>query len=75
MSDENTLTEAEAAEDELRRLGLCNVRVHCSGDGDAWLEAPAAQISSIAREPLRTEVVRVVLAAGFSRVSIGLSPR
>jgi len=71
---ENPPAEAEAAEDELRRLGLRDVRVRCL-DGRAWLEAPSAQIASIAREPLRSEVVRVVRSAGFDDVAIGLEPR
>ncbi|UNK70719.1 hypothetical protein [Microbacterium sp. H1-D42] len=74
MNEDNTLTEAESAEDELRRLGLRDIRVRCCG-GDAWLDAPADQISSITREPLRSEVVRVVKAAGFTHVGIGLNPR
>lgn len=74
MSDDNTLTDAESAEDELRRLGLRDVRVRCCGDGSARLDAPALQISTIAREPLRSEVVRVVQAAGFNQVSLGLNP-
>lgn len=74
MNEDNTLTEAESAEDELRRLGLRDIRVRCC-NGDAWLDAPADQISSITREPLRGEVVRVVQAAGFTNVGIGLSIR
>lgn len=74
VNEDNTLTDAESAEDELRRLGLRDVRVRCCSGGDAWLDAPSEQISSISREPLRSEVVRVVQAAGFSRVALNLLP-
>lgn len=73
MSDEEASTDAATAEDELRRLGVRNVRVDAVNDGIAWLSAPTEQIGLIAQEPLRTEVVRVVQASGFDRVGIWLS--
>lgn len=63
--------QVEAAEGELRRLGLADVRVRHHGEL-ARLEAPRADLASIATEPLRGEVLRAVRSAGFRAVAIDL---
>lgn len=64
-------TDAAAAESELRRLGLAQVRIRGCGEL-AWLDLPVSQARMIARDPLRGEVVRAVVAAGFTRVAVSI---
>ncbi len=63
--------QVEAAESELRRLGLAAIRVRHHGEL-ARLEAPRADLASMATEPLRGEVLRAVRSAGFRVVAIDL---
>lgn len=63
--------QVEAAESELRRLGLEEIRVRHHGDL-ARLEAPHADLASLAAEPLRGEVLRAVRSAGFRSVAVDL---
>src|SRR5665647_681351 len=65
------LAQVEAAESELRRLGLRDLRVRHHGDV-ARLEVPVEGIAAVATPPLRDEVVRVVRAAGFRFVALDL---
>ncbi|MFJ3405023.1 hypothetical protein [Promicromonospora sp. NPDC090134] len=74
VADEAVADEAvqvEAAESELRRLGLEEIRVRHHGDL-ARLEAPHADLASLAVEPLRGEVLRAVRSAGFRSVAVDL---
>ncbi|WP_275001446.1 hypothetical protein [Promicromonospora iranensis] len=61
----------EAAESELRRLGLEEIRVRHHGDL-ARLEAPHRDLTALAAEPLRGEVLRAVRSAGFRSVAVDL---
>jgi uncharacterized protein len=63
--------QVEAAESELRRLGLDEIRVRHHGDL-ARLEAPHGDLTSMASEPLRGEVLRAVRSAGFRSVAVDL---
>lgn len=63
--------QVEAAESELRRLGLEEIRVRHHGDL-ARLEAPHRDLASLAAEPLRGEVLRAVRSAGFRSVAVDL---
>lgn len=63
--------QVEAAESELRRLGLEEIRVRHHGDL-ARLEAPHHDLASVAAEPLRGEVLRAVRSAGFRSVAVDL---
>ncbi|MEV0952068.1 hypothetical protein [Promicromonospora sp. NPDC050249] len=63
--------QVEAAESELRRLGLEGIRVRHHGDL-ARLEAPHGDLASLAAEPLRGEVLRAVRSAGFRSVAVDL---
>jgi pyridinium-3,5-biscarboxylic acid mononucleotide sulfurtransferase len=58
------LAQVEAAESALRGLGLADLRVRHHGD-IARIELPGADLTRVAAEPLRTQVRRAVLAAGF----------
>ncbi|WP_298455522.1 ATP-dependent sacrificial sulfur transferase LarE [uncultured Cellulomonas sp.] len=66
------LAQVEAAEAELRRLGLGDLRVRHHGDV-ARLELPLEQITAIVAEPLRGEVLRSVRSAGFQFVALDLA--
>lgn len=63
--------QVEAAESELRRLGLEELRVRHHGEL-ARVEAPQADVAAVAAEPLRGEVLRAVRSAGFRRVALDL---
>jgi PP-loop superfamily ATP-utilizing enzyme len=63
--------QVEAAESELRRLGLEEIRVRYHGDL-ALLEAPHRDLASMTAEPLRGEVLRAVRSAGFRSVALDL---
>lgn len=63
--------QVEAAESELRRLGLEEIRVRHHGDL-ARLEAPHRDLASMTSEPLRGEVLRAVRSAGFRSVAVDL---
>ncbi|MFD7024611.1 hypothetical protein [Promicromonospora sukumoe] len=65
--------QVEAAESELRRLGLEEIRVRHHGDL-ARLEAPHRDLASMTAEPLRGEVLRAVRSAGFRSVAVDLEP-
>ncbi len=65
------VVQVEAAESELRRLGLEEIRVRHHGDL-ARLEAPHHDLTSLAAEPLRGEVLRAVRSAGFRSVAVDL---
>jgi pyridinium-3,5-biscarboxylic acid mononucleotide sulfurtransferase len=65
------VVQVEAAESELWRLGLGDLRVRHHGDL-AVLEAPNAQLTTLASEPLRGEVLRAVRSAGFRIVALDL---
>ncbi|MCP2265633.1 hypothetical protein ACFQHV_03710 [Promicromonospora thailandica] len=65
--------QVEAAESELRRLGLDDIRVRHHGDL-ARLEAPHHDLAGMAAEPLRGEVLRAVRSAGFRSVAVDLEP-
>ena len=75
LERDETLAETEAdavaAESELRRLGLSQVRIRGCGEL-AWLDLPVSQARLISRDPLRGEVVRAVVAAGFTRVAVAI---
>ncbi|WP_158068925.1 hypothetical protein [Cellulosimicrobium sp. CUA-896] len=64
------VVQVEAAESELRRLGL-ELLVRSHGDL-ARLEAPRSELASVAVEPLRGEVLRAVRSAGFRDVALDL---
>ena len=66
------LAQVDAAESELRRLGLGDVRVRHHGDV-ARLELEPADIAAVAAEPLREEVLRAVRSAGFRFVAVDLA--
>ncbi len=66
------LAQIDAAEAELRRLGLGDVRVRHHGDV-ARLEVPLADLAAVAQEPLRDEVIRAVRSAGFRFVAVDLA--
>ena len=68
---EEDAVQVEAAESELRRLGLEEIRVRHHGDL-ARLEAPRSDLASVAAEPLRGEVLRAVRSAGFRAVALDL---
>lgn len=63
--------QVEAAESELRRLGLEEIRVRHHGDL-ARLEAPHDDLATMTSEPLRGEVLRAVRSAGFRSVAVDL---
>jgi uncharacterized protein len=63
--------QVEAAESELRRLGLEEIRVRHHGEL-ARLEVPHRDLASLAAEPLRGEVLRAVRSAGFRSVAVDL---
>ncbi|MCL3859775.1 hypothetical protein [Actinotalea sp. K2] len=63
--------QVDAAEAELRRLGLDAVRVQPHGEL-ARLEVPIADITTVSAQPLRLEVLRAVRSAGFALVAIDL---
>jgi hypothetical protein len=63
------LTAIDMAEAELRRLGLGFTRVRAL-DGVGCLDLPSNEAAGIACEPLRSEVLRAVRAAGFARVAV-----
>ncbi|WP_020014464.1 hypothetical protein [Promicromonospora sukumoe] len=63
--------QVEAAESELRRLGLEEIRVRHHGDL-ARLEAPHRDLATMTSEPLRGEVLRAVRSAGFRSVAVDL---
>ena len=65
------VAQVEAAESELRRLGLEEIRVRHHGEL-ARLEAPRSDLASVASEPLRGEVLRAVRSAGFRAVALDL---
>jgi uncharacterized protein len=69
--DGEAAVQVEAAESELRRLGLEDLRVHHHGDL-ARVEAPQAELPVVASEPLRGEVLRAVRSAGFRLVALDL---
>ena len=69
VKDAEMLTETEMAEAELRRLGLGHVRVRAA-DGVACLDLPFEDVAVIVCDPLRSEVLRAVRAAGFARVAV-----
>ena len=66
------LAQVEAAESGLRGLGLGDLRVRHHGDV-ARLEVPVDRIAALAADPLRTEVLRAVRAAGFRFVALDLA--
>lgn len=66
------LSQVDAAESGLRRLGLSDVRVRHHGDV-ARLEVPPAEIAVLAGESLREEVLRTVRSAGFRFVAVDLA--
>ncbi|MCO7275101.1 MULTISPECIES: hypothetical protein [Cellulosimicrobium] len=69
--DGEAAVQVEAAESELRRLGLEDLRVHHHGDL-ARVEAPHTELPVVAAEPLRGEVLRAVRSAGFRLVALDL---
>jgi uncharacterized protein len=69
-ADEDAV-QVEAAESELRRLGLEELRVHHHGEL-ARVEAPHTDVAAVAAEPLRGEVLRAVRSAGYRRVALDL---
>jgi uncharacterized protein len=66
------LAQIDRAEGALRDLGLGDLRVRHHGD-IARLELAAGDLVSIATEPLRSEVLRAVRAAGFRYVTLDLA--
>lgn len=66
------LAQIDRAEEGLRELGLGDLRVRHHGD-IARLELAADDLARIAADPLRSEVVRVVRAAGFRYVTLDLT--
>lgn len=66
------LSQVEASEAALRRLGLDELRVRHHGD-IARLEVPPHQLVALATDPLRGEVLRAVRAAGFRFVALDLA--
>ncbi|WP_423463883.1 hypothetical protein ACO229_04165 [Promicromonospora sp. MS192] len=69
--DDDEAVQVEAAESELRRLGLEEIRVRHHGDL-ARLEAPHDDLATMTSEPLRGEVLRAVRSAGFRSVAVDL---
>lgn len=65
------LRSVEQAEDALRGLGFAMVRVRAHGKY-ARIELAAGDIERAVREPLRSEIVRQVKAAGFRFVALDL---
>lgn len=63
--------QVEAAESELRRLGLPGMRVRADGRS-ARLLVPGDDVVALASEPLRREVYDAVLSAGFVAVLVDL---
>ncbi|WP_258723489.1 ATP-dependent sacrificial sulfur transferase LarE [Cellulomonas sp. NS3] len=66
------LAQVEAAEAELRRLGLGDLRVRHHGDV-ARLEVPVRDLAAVVGDPLRDEVWRAVRSAGFRFVALDLA--
>lgn len=66
------LAQIDQAEEALRDLGLGDLRVRHHGD-IARLELTAEQLPAIASDPLRSEVLRAVRAAGFRYVTLDLA--
>lgn len=66
------LAQIDRAEEALRDLGLGDLRVRHHGD-IARLELAAEQLPVIASDPLRSEVLRAVRAAGFRYVALDLA--
>jgi uncharacterized protein len=66
------LAQIDRAEGALRDLGLGDLRVRHHGD-IARLELAAGDLVTIATEPLRSEVLRAVRAAGFRYVTLDLA--
>ena len=66
------LAQIDRAEEALRDLGLGDLRVRHHGD-IARLELAAGDLVTIATEPLRSEVLRAVRAAGFRYVTLDLA--
>jgi uncharacterized protein len=66
------LAQIDRAEEALHDLGLGDLRVRHHGD-IARLELAAEQLARIAVDPLRSDVVRAVRAAGFRYVTIDLA--
>lgn len=66
------LAQIDRAEESLRDLGLGDLRVRHHGD-IARLELDAAELARIASDPLRSEVLRAVRAAGFRYVTLDLA--
>ena len=66
------LAQIDQAEEALRDLGLGDLRVRHHGD-IARLELAAEQLIAIAADPLRSEVLRAVRAAGFRYVTLDLA--
>lgn len=65
------LAQIDAAEAALRRLGLRDFRVRHHGD-IARLELPLPELVRAAADPLRDQVRRAVLAAGFRHAVVDL---
>lgn len=66
------LAQVEAAEAELRRLGLGDLRVRHHGDV-ARLEVPVQDLAAVVGDALRGEVWRAVRSAGFRFVALDLA--
>lgn len=64
-------SQVEAAESELRRLGLPGMRVRADGR-TARLLVPGDDVVALAAEPLRREVYDAVRSAGFATVLVDL---
>jgi uncharacterized protein len=71
VESDEVLADVDTAESELRRLGFPHLQVRdCAGA--AWIEVSYPQLELIAHDPLRSEVVRAVRAAGFLRVALAI---
>lgn len=70
--DPAKLRQVEAAEAGLRGLGFADCRVRHHGDV-ARVEVPAADLVAAVAEPLRTQVLDAVRAAGFRFVALDLA--
>jgi TIGR00268 family protein len=66
------LRQVEAAEAVVHRLGFAEARVRHHGDV-ARIELPVAELARAVDEPLRTELLSGVRAAGFRFVSLDLA--
>jgi uncharacterized protein len=66
------LAQIDRAEEALRDLGLGDLRVRHHGD-IARLELAADALARLAADPLRSEVLRAVRAAGFRYVTLDLA--